>query len=392
MQLLNDSSPYKPARVDFIDWLRVITTFCVFIFHSARFFDTFSDWHVKNATSWIGGNIIVGFMSLWIMPMFMILAGASTYYSLQSRSAGQYIRERVLRLLVPFLFGVLVIVEPQSYYEMLYHGNLPCANLLNCYPRYLLTLPVRFTHFSFYHLWFLAVLFIFSLVGLPLFLNWSKKEKSPLSSLALSIHNPWKLMALLILPLALIDILLYPGTFWGNRDHFGGWCLIAHLLFFICGYLIFANPGLAGMLGRLGWFLIIFGLGSAIALRPLLGHLFDWKSHFGSTGYAAAQIFQALLSWCLLIGILNLGRRFFNYKNRFLSYASEAVLPFYILHQTVIIVVGYYVVQWRMPPALKYLIIVPISFSLIIGLYELPIKRINILRFLLGMRPLQKIS
>jgi surface polysaccharide O-acyltransferase-like enzyme len=102
----------KPARVDFIDWLRVITTLCVFVFHCARFFDTFSGWHVKNAVSWIGGDIIVGFMSQWIMPMFMVLAGASTYYSLKSRKASQFARERVLRLLVPFLFGVLTIVVP----------------------------------------------------------------------------------------------------------------------------------------------------------------------------------------------------------------------------------------------------------------------------------------
>lgn len=53
----------KPVRVDFIDWLRVITTLSVFVFHSARFFDTFSDWHVKNSAPWIGGDVIVGFMS-----------------------------------------------------------------------------------------------------------------------------------------------------------------------------------------------------------------------------------------------------------------------------------------------------------------------------------------
>lgn len=66
--------------------------------------------------------------------------------------------------------------------------------------------------------------------------------------------------------------------------------------------------------------------------------------------------------------------------------SAEAVLPFYILHQTVIIVTGYYVVQWDCDPALKYLAIALISFSLIVALYDLLIRRFNLLRFLFGMR------
>jgi glucan biosynthesis protein C len=390
MNPTNIASAEKAARVDFIDWLRVITTLCVFIFHSARFFDSFGDWHVKNATFWIGGNIIVGFMSLWIMPMFMILAGASTYYSLRSRSAGQYTRERVLRLLVPFLFGLLIIVVPQNYYEMLYHGKSPSTDLWNFYCNYVRFLPFRFAHFGFYHLWFLAVLFVFSLICLPFFLGRSQKSKSLLSVLTSKINSPWKLIPLLILPLALADILVYPDTFWGNRNSFGGWCLVAHLLFFISGYVVFSNPNLGGWMGRLGRFAIIGAIVALIALKPLLGQLFDWKTHYGSVGYAAAQTALALLSWCLLIGFITLAYRFLDFKNRFLAYASQAVLPFYILHQTVIITVGYYVVRWKLNPALKYQIILPISFGLIIAIYDLLVRRMTILRFLLGMRAFHK--
>jgi glucan biosynthesis protein C len=320
-----------------------------------------------------------------------VLAGASTCYSLKSRSAGQYVRERVLRLLVPFLFGVLVIIVPQAYYEVLYHGKLSGTNLFDFYSLYILTLPERFRHFSFYHLWFLAVLFIFSLIGLLLFLGPFKKEKSLLSELTSNIHSSWKLMAWLVLPLALVDLWVYPGTFWGNRD-FGGWCLVAHLLFFISGYAIFSNPGLTGLIGKLSQFVGIGAVVAAIALKFLLGQLLDWKTNFGSAGYAGAQTAQALLSWCLLIAFIHLGQRFFNFKNKFLSYASEAVLPFYILHQTVIIIVGYYVVRWELNPAVKYLVIVLISLCLIMALYDLLIKRINILRFLFGMRTPPKVS
>jgi glucans biosynthesis protein C len=377
------------SRVDYIDWLRVITTLSVFLFHSARFFDSFNDWHVRNSTTWIGGDIIVGFMDQWIMPMFMVLAGASTYYSLKSRTAGQYARERVLRLLVPFLFGVLIIIVPQAYYELLFRNKLPCTNIIDCYILYIVNLPQRFADFSFYHLWFLAVLFIYSLICLPLFLDLFKKGKSPLAILSARIDAPWKLLLLLVLPLALINILIYPGTFWGSRD-FGGWCLIAHLLFFISGYVVFANPGVNALLRKLSWYATAGAIIAGVALIPLIGFLVDWKNTFGTAGYAVTQFMQAVLSWCLMLCIINLVRQSLNYRNRFLAYASEAVLPFYILHQTVIIVVGYYIVQLNLDPGLKYLIIAAISFSVIMAIYDLLIKRINVLRFLFGMRPKKK--
>ena len=170
-------------------------------------------------------------------------------------------------------------------------------------------------------------------------------------------------MLLLVLSLGLIDIFIYPGTFWGNRDSFGGWCLVAHLLFFMSGYMIFASPGMAKQMGKLSWFAGIGIVVSAVVLMPLIHQLLDWKHYFGSAGYGAAQIAQAALSWCLLISFINLGRRVFNFRNGFLTYASEAVLPFYILHQTVIIIVGSYVVRWELNPALKYLVIILVSFT-----------------------------
>ncbi len=379
----------KPARVDYIDWLRVITTLSVFVFHSARFFDTFSDWHVKNSELWMGGDIIVGFLNMWIMPMFMVLAGASTYYSLKSRSAAKYIHERVLRLLVPFLFGVLVIIVPQSYYELLFRNKLPCTNIFDCYYLYILNLPQRFVDFSFYHLWFLITLFVFSLICLPLFLDLFKKERSLLSMLAARIDTPWKLMLLLILPLALVNIFAYPGTFLGSRD-FGGWCLIAHLLFFISGYVIFAIPNINNILRKLSWYVTAGAILAAAALIPMIGILIDWKSNYMTAGYATVQFVEVLLSWCLMICIINLVRQFLNFKNRFLSYASEAVLPFYILHQTIIIIVGYYVVQWNWDPALKYIIIAITSFGIIMAIYDLLVRRIKVLRFLFGMRTSNK--
>ena len=112
------------SRVYFLDWLRVLSLVAVFFFHNARLFDEFSDWHIKNATTNFGASITVAYLSQWIMPFFFILAGASVYYAFRRRNAWQYTLNRTLRLLIPFIFGILVIVAPQSYYEQLQRGYL----------------------------------------------------------------------------------------------------------------------------------------------------------------------------------------------------------------------------------------------------------------------------
>ena len=75
-----------------------------------------------------------------------------------------------------------------------------------------------------------------------------------------------------------------------------------------------------------------------------------------------------------------------NFTTPFLSYANEAVLPFYIFHQTVLLSVGYLVFQWALPAGLSWAIIATASFAIIMLLYEYLVRRHNTLRFLFGMK------
>ncbi len=87
-----------------------------------------------------------------------------------------------------------------------------------------------------------------------------------------------------------------------------------------------------------------------------------------------------------IMAIIGLGSRYLNFNNRFIGYSNEAVLPFYILHQTVILIIGLFVVQWSSGIELKYSVITLTSFLAIMAIYELLIRRFNGLRFLFGMR------
>jgi glucan biosynthesis protein C len=94
---------------------------------------------------------------------------------------------------------------------------------------------------------------------------------------------------------------------------------------------------------------------------------------------------EVLSSWCLVMGFLGFGLKYLRGTSGFLKYSTEAVLPFYILHQPVILVIAFWVVQLQLPVIAKYIIIVVLSFVIIIGLYEV-VKRVSVLRFLFGMK------
>ena len=101
---------------------------------------------------------------------------------------------------------------------------------------------------------------------------------------------------------------------------------------------------------------------------------------------AFANPLRCLVAWSWLLTVLGFGMQNLNFNSPFLKYANEAVLPFYILHQTVIVVLGYFIVQWAIPDPLKFLLILILSFFVIIGLYEFVVRRFNVMRFLFGMK------
>lgn len=370
------------SRLYYLDWLRVLAMFGVFFYHNARFFDELSDWHVKNATTNLGATVYIAFAGQWGMPLFFLLAGAGTYFALKNAKLWQYALERTLRLLVPLIFGMLVIVVPQAYYEAIYNGIELPGNFFQLYFEYLKTLP----DLPWYHLWFLAYLFIISMIAILIFIPFGKSKKSIISRVSQILSQPYVLITLLVLILTAVDAFIYPAGFWGNKDT-GGWSIAGHAVLFISGYLVFANSRIMETIRKIGW--IALGTG-VVACACLVIFFIEELSHsidyYGTGTYILAQFVQAVNTWSWLLFIFSMASRYLTRSNKFLKYANEAVLPFYILHQTIIIVIGFYVVQWNTGVLVKYLTIMPASFISIMLIYEFLIRRVNIPRFLFGMR------
>ncbi len=98
-----------------LNWLRVIAILLLLYFHTGMIFTAEWDWHIKNPET---SHLVLEvnyFFSRWRMALLFLIAGIGTHYALRRRSAGEYAGERTKRLLVPVLFGMLVIVPPQIY-------------------------------------------------------------------------------------------------------------------------------------------------------------------------------------------------------------------------------------------------------------------------------------
>jgi glucans biosynthesis protein C len=104
------------------------------------------------------------------------------------------------------------------------------------------------------------------------------------------------------------------------------------------------------------------------------------------------QAFRGFNTWCWVVALLSLARSHLNFSNSLLQYANKSAYPFYLLHQSVIVAIGFYVVQWHMEIPEKFVIINAGALGSIIGLYELLIKRFNPIRFCFGLKPLSLLS
>ncbi len=392
----------REGRLYYLDWLRVMAILSVFFYHCDRFFD-FRTYPIQSTARSLASTIHREFFQQWMMPLFFIISGAAVFYSLRSRRAGDFIRERTLRILIPLvLIGIFIIAPPQVYLERLMDGSFS-GTFIEWYPHYFYGIYPLSGNFAFQgmHLWYLMDLFMFSLILLPVFLPFRKTGSSILSRISGLFERPWALL-LLFLPLG-VTALLADMMGIGFTRIMGGWNSLSYPLFFIYGYLLFSNDRIQETIKRYSAASIIaasiltilylylqFGVSSP-DLSALARYNRDITNPGAgpspiSAGWIIISFLRGLLAWCWIIGLLGLGSRFLNFKNRFLAYANEAVLPFYILHQTILLIIGFYVIQWGMGVGTKYIIITTASFIIIISLYELLVRRLNVLRFLFGMK------
>jgi len=376
------------ARRFDLDWLRVSAILMVFIFHTGRLFDT-AGWHAKNPTTYMGVSIWTAFVASWLMPLIFVISGASLFYALGKGNAATFVKDKALRLLVPLVVGDCTHVALQVYVEQISRGRFQ-GSFFAFLPHYFDGFREAGGNFALLglHLWYLPVLFVLSVAFLPL-LRWLKagSGRRVLSRLGDFLARPAAIYLLALPGMALIPWLNPTSQYVGGRD-FGNWALPLYILYFLAGFVIIAHDGVQASIRRQRGFSLA---GAAVAFLGLMVlYLPGGEPVFGTPRYAAVFCTYTALSWLSLFAILGFGLWALRADTPFLRYANQAVLPFYALHQSVIVGVGYLVVQQAIPDALKFLVVAVLSFAIIMGVYELLVRRITIMRFLFGMKPLAR--
>jgi glucan biosynthesis protein C len=391
LQHMMPSTPGSTARRHDLDWLRILATYLLFPYHVAKTFDDVPIYHVKNAELSPGLDFFTAFIHQWHMPLFFVLAGWSVYASLTRRGAASFLKERVRRVLVPFVAGALLLCPFLKYAELCSGLSITATGAAPLVGRYdetflqfLPTFYTRVDRFTWSHLWFLLYLFTFTLLYTPLFARLIRRPGRWLAGASVArLYLP-------LLPLVVIQTTLrfrWPGV----QNLYDDWAnLTYYSLFFILGFVLARWPAWEEIIDREWKRAGVIGLAAVTAM------LAGWHARGGIVwpveptwpSVASAlplQVLSALAGYCLVIAILGVARRSLSFTSPARDYLAESSLPVYVLHQLAIVLLGYFIVQLHVGIAAKFTLLLATAVPITMLVYHCLVRPIPLARALLGM-------
>jgi peptidoglycan/LPS O-acetylase OafA/YrhL len=396
---------HRTDRRPELDVMRALVVAGLVVFHSAMVFAVGTPWFVNDPRTSIGFSAFLLWGSLWGMPLLFLVSGMGVRYAMRSRAAWAFTAERLARLGIPFLTGLVLLVPPMFYLQQLTQPGFHQS-----YWRFWLTflnvpaiaaglLPQgHWTSggigFDPAHLWFLYVLLVFSLALLPLFAYLRSPHGTRLTgrTAAAAARHPLAMLAVAAVPVVVTEAVFGPDT------STGGWERLAYAFPLLYGFLIASDARFESALSRARWPALA---AAAAATAGLLGWTIAAGPGVVTGTYPGWSALQGLAGWAWLAAIAGFTARRRQTSTttprpaparqsrwqRAAGYGNQAVLPFYLLHEPVIVAVSWVVVCWHAPILVKYPVLVAVSFTATLVIYELAIRRYRIARLLFGMKP-----
>jgi peptidoglycan/LPS O-acetylase OafA/YrhL len=363
-----------------LDWLRVLGILFVFIYHSSRLYNV-EDWAVKNEIWYPLVEVWNGFATSFMMPLMFVISGASLFYAMGKGGFGKFFKDKILRLLLPLLVAVLTHISIQAYLDNKTHG-LFSGNYFQFLPQYYNLDTINWLGA---HLWYLWYLFLFSIVLYPI-MRWLKGAGRGFLTKLDGVLVKTVVLYSLTFPFLLLYSLIDSNSPLMASN--GGYPYIMYLWLLLLGFLITSDQRIQDRIHQLRWVSLTAGLVLSAGFAILYNLTADKETI--SPSLVLAVTMRVFGGWLSVLGILGLGMQYLTKRTARLDYANEAVLPFYILHQTVLMVVAYFVLQWSLPEVLEWAAVVVISFGVIMVIYEYLVRRWNVMRVLFGMKPLAR--
>lgn len=367
-----------------LDWLRVIAFGLLIFYHVGMFYVSWP-WHVKSAYAGPAAEPLMLIVNPWRLALLFFISGVAVRFA-TDKTPGRlaFARSRLYRLGLPILAGMTVLVAPQTYYELRQAGAIDpgylafWGNYLKLEQLYPMITP------TWNHLWYVVYLLVYVLLIAP-FLPAMRRLADGRGGrwLGAMSGGPVRLLLIFIVPFVTYEALLSPH-FPTTHNLVWDWANHAHrLTIFLLGYFAAKNDRFWAGVDRA----LPYAAGAALILITGRLHLraWHWDYYVSVIDGPVATVLLTLFAWSFIVTLLGLGQRFLNRPSKALTYLTGAVFCYYILHQTIIVVAGYYLTQLKLGVWPEFLIMTVLTVAGGVVGYEL-VRRVPGLRVFFGVK------
>jgi len=340
-----------------VDWLRILALGLLIVYHGVVSFQPWASliYFPRNKQPLEGLWVVMSMINVWRIPILFLVSGMGVRFAMERRNWKQLLGDRTLRILVPFVFGFFFIC-PISIYVVVRRMGGEATYIPNAG-----------------HLWFLANIFLYVLLLLPLLTYLKKRPNHLVFRLLSGIFRQPLGLYLMALPVLAEAFLVKPGIY-------TMYVMTAHGFFlgmvcFLTGFLFVSQKDVFWPAAeRIRW----IALGTAVSLY--LVRLFVFKLQAEPNWLIAIES----MSW--MLSILGFGSLYLNHSSRGLGYFSQAVYPVYIVHLPVQFILAYFLLPLSLPAVLKLILLLVGTFGASLLLYEYVLRRLKWIRPLFGMK------
>lgn len=369
------------SRQHFLDWLRVLAFAYLVFYHTGMMFVEWS-FHIESGHDSKFLRSIMLLTATWRLDLLFLVSGVAVSAMMTKMSLGKFCWQRVVKLFIPLLFAIIFIIAPQPYFEALQKGLIEPGFWQFWTEQYFefTWLKGMITPWPTYtHMWYVLYLFCFTIILIPLFyfINSEKGIK------VLQNFEEWliKDLRLLWTPYIIyLSVFLYFGHNDVSHNIFDDWyalCIFAYIL--VMGVIFVRMPKVWSRFESIRYWSLSIALFSYIIV--LIKYHFDTPLNIVNW-----DLMEVFLKWAWIATIIGFAKRYLNFTNSTLRYFGSLVYPLYILHQTVTIVIGYYIIDWGFNALMEFLIISLGTFAICLLLIEGIIKKSNLLRLFFGLK------
>lgn len=356
-------------RKYYIDNLRVFCILLLFPFHTAMIFNNWGEVFYIHGVDSLPASFFMMCVYPWWMTLLFVIAGMSSYYALSHRSVKEFVKERVNKLLIPLLVGLVTIIPVQTYVADVFHNGYN-GNFFEHYAVYF----TRFTDLTGYdggftpgHLWFMLFLFVISMCMLPFMRKYINRKRKCIFD-KISYISLFLLFFVVLICTPVLEI----GKSVGEA-----------MACFAIGFFIFSSDEVQETIRKKVW------ISGALMLVFLVIRMYLWLT--GDDYGIIGDIEYRMYLWSGILFLLGLAKSFFNKTNPLMSYLSTAAFPLYYFHQTILVVLGMVVLKYVDNMWAQYVIVCFGTLILSVLCYEI-CRRNHITAKIFGIKEKKKIT